>query len=84
MAALAEASKFLKIGLILATMVSAWAWAGVDGSISGTVTDPQGIAVPNANVKILSSQGSVIKETTTSQTGEFQAFPLIFGSYNIE
>jgi outer membrane receptor for ferrienterochelin and colicin len=83
MTATTASFKALKVGLIIAAMFVSSAWASVDGSISGTVTDSQGIAVPNASVKVLSPQGSIIKETTTSQTGEFQVFPLIFGSYDI-
>ncbi|PWU10749.1 MAG: hypothetical protein C5B47_01755 [Verrucomicrobia bacterium] len=74
---------FVRLGLILVTVFAASAWAGTEGSISGTVTDPQGIAVSNATVKIISAQGVALKEITTSQTGEFQIFPLQFGSYDV-
>src|ERR1035437_1994637 len=73
----------LKCGLLLLGLCAASAWAGVEGSISGTVTDPQGVAVANAPVKVLTSQGAVVKETTSSATGDFQFFPLTFGSYEL-
>lgn len=58
------------------------AQAGIEGSVSGVITDPQGIAVPNAPVKIL-SQNKVVNETTASSTGEFHFFPVTFGDYHI-
>jgi len=63
--------------------VASAAWAGVDGSISGTLTDPQGVALSNAVVKLLNTQGGLVKETTTSTTGEFQFFPVVFGDYDL-
>ena len=58
------------------------AHAGVEGSISGTITDNQGVAVSSAPVQLKSQDGSkVIKEATSSTTGEYQFFPVPFGDY---
>ena len=45
------------------------------------VLDPQNAAIPGAQVQLLSPEGRVIKETTTSATGEYQFFPVTFGDF---
>ncbi len=60
------------------------AWASVDGTITGSVTDSQGIAIGNAQIKLFSVQGALVKEVTTSTTGEFLIFPVVFGDYQIK
>lgn len=57
---------------------------GVEGTIRGTVTDRDQVAVGNAVVKVLSSEGKVVKEARSSVTGEFTIFPIDFGDYTIE
>jgi outer membrane receptor protein involved in Fe transport len=69
--------------LILSSWVAHTARAGIDGSVSGTVTDPQGIAVSSAKVRVLTPEGALVKEITTSPTGDFQVFPLTFGDYKL-
>jgi outer membrane cobalamin receptor len=78
-------AKFLKT-FSLATpifLVFSIAYAGVDGSITGTVTDADGVAVPNVHVKVVSSAGTTLKETNSSTTGEYQFFPLTIGDYEV-
>jgi outer membrane receptor protein involved in Fe transport len=58
--------------------------AGVEGAISGSATDSQGVAIPNAQVQLLGPDGKILKETTTSPTGEFQFFPVTFGDYDVK
>jgi outer membrane receptor protein involved in Fe transport len=58
-------------------------WALTEGTLSGTVYDPQSVAVSNASVKILSIDGRSVKETVSSLTGEYQIFPLTFGDYQL-
>ena len=57
--------------------------ASSDGAINGTVLDSQGIAVGGAKVQVLSPDGKLVKEATSSVTGEFQIFPLVFGDYRV-
>ena len=55
-------------------------YAGVEGSISGTVLDPQGIALSNSGRSSCSrATEKSSKAIRTSATGEFQIFPLQFG-----
>ena len=68
---------------VLVFCVATIAHAGVDGSISGTVSDSQGIAVSGAQVQVLGGDGKVLKETTSSTTGEYQFFPITFGNYEL-
>jgi outer membrane receptor for ferrienterochelin and colicin len=75
--------KIIEVGLFALTFYVSPTWAGIDGSVSGAVTDPQGIAVSGAKIIVLSPQGAVVREAVSSITGEFQIFPLTFGAYNI-
>jgi outer membrane receptor protein involved in Fe transport len=59
------------------------AFAGTDGTLTGTVLDPQEIALSNASVKVMTTDGKLVKETTSSLTGEYQLFPLTFGDYQL-
>jgi outer membrane cobalamin receptor len=79
-------SKILALGIIVAAtgLFSAGnLWAGTEGSVSGTVTDNQGIAVPSAKVQLLGQNGTVLKETTTDTTGNYNFFLVQFGDYQI-
>jgi outer membrane cobalamin receptor len=58
-------------------------WAGVDGTIAGTVVDNEQIAVSGAKVQLLALDGRVLKETTTDLSGGFSFFPVNFGDYQI-
>jgi hypothetical protein len=70
---------FLFFILLLAALPHAW--AGIEGSISGTLTDADQAGVEGATVELLSTGGAVVKEVKSSPTGEFQIFPVNFGSY---
>ncbi len=65
-------------------LFAATAFAGVDGAVSGSVTDAQGVSIPSAQVQLLGTDGKVVKETTSSATGEFQFFPVTFGDYEVK
>ena len=57
--------------------------AGIESSMTGSVTDADQVAVARAKVQLLSPQGSLVSETQTSMTGEFSFFPISFGSYRV-
>jgi len=59
-------------------------FAGLEGAISGSVLDPEGLGLPEAQVQLLGSAGEVLKETTSSATGEYQFFPVAFGDYELK
>ncbi len=70
-----------KLGALL--LITHVAFAGTDGTLTGTVYDPTEVAVSNASVKVMTTDGKLVKETTSSLTGEYQIFPLTFGDYQI-
>jgi hypothetical protein len=58
-------------------------WAGVGGSVSGTVKDASNAVVPNGSVKATNSATGVQQQVTTNGRG-FYSFPdLPIGHYNI-
>lgn len=75
----------MKLGMIVSAVffIFSCAFAGVDSSISGNVLDTDQVAVPGAKVQLQDSSGHVLKETTSSTTGEFSFFPVQFGSYQV-
>jgi Carboxypeptidase regulatory-like domain len=53
------------------------------GSISGTVTDPTGAVVPNAEVKILHRITGITHTETTTGNGYYSSLNLSAGEYDI-
>src|SRR5690242_17939326 len=71
-------------GLLLITALLVWGQADANkAQLSGTVLDPRGAAVPNANVKIKNTQTGLLRELTTSGQGEFRAVQLDPGKYEV-
>lgn len=54
------------------------------GTILGTVTDPQGAAVPGATVKVTNMGTAVTREVKTDNQGNFAARSLVPGQYSVE
>jgi hypothetical protein len=67
--------------LSLLTLCGA-AWAQT-GSITGTVKDPSGAAIPGASVLVTSPERGINRQTTTNSTGEYNESALPEGSYDI-
>jgi hypothetical protein len=62
----------------------ATAWAGVGGSISGTVKDPSGAAIAKASVSLVNTNTGVRQSTTTDAHGTY-TFPVVpVGDYGLE
>ena len=58
------------------------AWAQVqNGTFTGTVTDPSGAAIANAQVKITNPGTGLALSATTSQSGFYSAKELPPGNY---
>ncbi len=55
----------------------------VYGSISGTVTDPSGAAVPNAAVTVADTDRGVSYRTTSNAAGNFEQTHLLAGHYKV-
>jgi hypothetical protein len=69
---------------LLLCLLIAPAWAGVGGSISGTVKDSSGAAIARASVDLVNSDTGVLRSTTTNDRGAYN-FPVIpVGTYVLE
>src|SRR6266487_2933404 len=53
------------------------------GTIRGSVTDPNGAAIPNAAVKITDQVTGISRELTTDSQGNFEAAALKPGNYKV-
>src|ERR1700736_2601753 len=70
--------------LALALLASTPVYAQVAGAtLSGTVTDASGAAVPNAKVSIKNSATGVVRDVTTDSAGFYSAPNLLPGLYDI-
>jgi hypothetical protein len=77
-------SHALLLCLCLAAVLLTTAWAGVGGSISGTVSDPSGAAIPQAPVSLLDAATGVRRSATTDGHGSY-TFPVLpVGNYILE
>jgi hypothetical protein len=59
-------------------------WAGVGGSISGSVKDSTGAAIPRATVTATNTSTGVRQSTITDDKGSYSFLSLPVGSYDIE
>jgi hypothetical protein len=57
---------------------------GGNGSLSGSVTDPAGGAVPNASVIVKNQNGAIVAQATTDSDGDYTVESLSPGSYTTE
>jgi hypothetical protein len=72
----------LRVCLLLALLDTGW--AGVGGSISGTITDPSGAAIAQATVSLLNSNTGVRQSVTSDEQGTY-TFPVLpIGNYVLE
>src|SRR5882672_3377373 len=54
------------------------------GTITGTVLDPSGAAVPGARLRVINTGTGVVREATSDSNGNFTVVSLIPGTYNAE
>ncbi len=54
------------------------------GSLTGTITDQSGAAIPNAAVTVTNTQTGLKRETTADSTGRYRILDLPQGTYSIE
>lgn len=71
----------VSVFILMTVLFPGLLFATVDGALSGTVLDDQGVAVPNAKVTLKGN--GIEKDLTSSATGTFQAFPLTIGDYEV-
>src|SRR6202012_4912389 len=53
------------------------------GPINGTVTDPAGAAIPNAQVQITDGATGIVRQTVSAASGDFNFPDLPLGSYTV-
>ncbi len=74
----------IAIFLMLLSLAPGLTWAGINGSISGLVTDASGAVVSGASVTATNTQTGVQSKATTDAKG-FYSFPaLLIGTYDVE
>jgi hypothetical protein len=73
----------LLIALAILALPGAVSGQVLNGSVTGTVVDQKGAAVPGARVEALNVGTNVSRETKTNETGAFQFTNLQPGTYNI-
>ena len=78
-------SKIAVLGLITVTFAAAaLGQGGATGAITGTVQDPSGAFVPNADVRITNQDtGAVVRTAKTDANGSFTAPLLPVGDYTV-
>ena len=68
---------------LLVMVCCAAAWAQDTASITGTVTDPSGAAIPNAQVALKNPEHGVNRTGTSNGSGDFLFASLPIGSYDL-
>src|SRR5579863_5096580 len=69
-------------GLVLICSLAAFA-QGDRGTITGTVTDPTGAVVPNANIQVTNTDTSVVYQIATTSTGNYTLANVPAGTYEL-
>jgi hypothetical protein len=69
--------------LCLVFFAARGAWAQANAGIAGTVTDPSGAVIPDANVTITNEGTSVSSKTTTTGSGTYAVTGLTPGVYTV-
>jgi hypothetical protein len=54
------------------------------GGISGSLLDPSGAAIPNAQVLLFTSDNKLVSQTTTDGTGAFRLDHIAYGNYTLD
>ncbi|MGA8767948.1 MAG: carboxypeptidase-like regulatory domain-containing protein, partial [Candidatus Acidiferrales bacterium] len=70
--------------VILLGASMAQAQSGGTGAITGTLTDPQGRAVPNASVTVINAGTNQERTTTTGSDGQYKFSSLSPGTYRLK
>jgi len=82
--ALTAAWSYRWVLLILVVLLLPCLASAQEGTILGTVTDPSGAAVPNAEVTILQLSTGTVRTFTTNDAGQYVAAGLPAGKYDVK
>jgi hypothetical protein len=74
---------WLRIVWFVLTFWAAAAWAQDTASITGTITDPSGAAVPNAQVAVRNEEHGIHRSSASNGSGDFLFASLPIGSYDL-
>ena len=69
---------------VLSSLVATEAFAQSTGAISGRVSDPQGLALPNVNVTLTNQATGEARRGLTNDTGRYQITALPPGRYSLK
>ena len=72
----------LRIACLVLTFCAA-AWSQDTASVTGTITDPSGAAIPNAQVSVRNAEHGINRTTTSNGSGDFLFAALPIGSYDL-
>jgi hypothetical protein len=67
----------------LALAPRAWAQAGEQGSVTGTITDPQGSALPGVTASAVNLDTNVTTNAVTNESGVYLLTALVNGRYRV-
>jgi len=70
--------------VLLAVLVLPFLAAAQEGTILGTVTDPSGAAVPNAEITVLQLSTGAVRTFTSNDAGQYVAPGLPVGKYDVK
>ena len=77
-------SKSVVLGVFLLLLFVSLAFAQLDtGTISGTVADQTGAAVPGASVGIKNVATGIVRRLVTNEAGRYEAVALPIGTYEV-
>lgn len=73
------------LAVSMLTILPAWAQSTIStGSISGTITDPNGAVIPNAAVTITNTGTGQAIKVNSSGSGTYTSGPLVPGNYSVK
>ncbi|HKN59681.1 MAG TPA: carboxypeptidase-like regulatory domain-containing protein, partial [Candidatus Acidoferrales bacterium] len=70
--------------VVLVPLLALAVWAGVGGSISGTVKDPSGAVIPRATVAATNADTGIRRTVTTDANGAYSFPGLPIGRYDLD
>src|SRR5579864_3782305 len=69
--------------VVLIVIFTGASWAQDTASLTGTVTDPSGAAIPNAQVAVNNAEKGISRKAATNGSGDFLFASLPIGSYDL-